>query len=735
LKSSHDADDVFSALKRVVLSDPDTSADADMKSVLAEIDAAMARSAAAEKAAAAAPTSVADVAPEHVEAATTFERDDIEVERADEAIEFPSEHRGPEADSPFASDKFATEFPSEPIAPASRPATIGPLTPASGAESRSRLNWFIGAADVTSADPGSLTYEPHFGLREKPFSLSSDPRFFFGYPSHLAAFDTLAAGIRRREGLLVLTGEVGVGKTTLCRAVLQSLDQKTFAALVPDPFLSREDLLKTLLVEFGVVSVEDVRNGRLRGASRSDLSYPLYDFLASLQPLKAFAVVMIDEAQNLTPELLEEIRILADLENGQKLLEVVLVGQPELQARLATTSMRQIAQRVSIRCELSPIAREQTSAYVAHRLTIAGNDGRVRFSDAAIDLVAGASNGIPRVINLVCDRALQWAAHQRQTKVDAEHVTAAIDDLKLPPAAKSIGSVAAADVAASASPHPSAERSRPSDADEPGDPFNSFLRESRTAAAARQSDPPAPLPKAVPSPVVEASAPPPLALARGRRSSRIDLSTGRRDEAEAGESRAVAGVPFAEDFGIEPRRRPWLMPAAVAVGLIVGAAGYWLSKPPVPAQQPSPALSLPVANGGPIESSLAASSASDASAPPSVPADTASPVRTSASATDERVATARSVGEPGSGFAVQMATFKSETRAEESVAAFRDAGLQAFSVEKTLADGTRAFAILLGPYADRSAAEQGRDRAQQVPGYGTGLIVQVGSATSSPGAQ
>jgi general secretion pathway protein A len=302
---------------------------------------------------------------------------------------------------------------------------------ASGAEFRSRLDWFIGVSDGSPQDPGALTYEPYFGLREKPFSLASDPRFFCRHSTHGAAFDSLAGGIRRREGILVLTGEVGTGKTTLCRAVLQSLDQKTFAAFVPDPFLSREELLKTLLVDFGVVSVDEIRSGRLRGATRTDLSYPLYDFLASLQPLNAFAVVMIDEAQNLTTELLEEIRILSDLERGQKLIEVLLVGQPELRSRLATHTMRQLSQRVSIRCELSPFAREDVKPYVSRRLMVAGNDGRVQFTDAAIDIVSSVSDGIPRVMNLVCDRALLRAARSQTMTVDAEHVVWAVDDLKL----------------------------------------------------------------------------------------------------------------------------------------------------------------------------------------------------------------------------------------------------------------------------------------------------------------
>jgi general secretion pathway protein A len=298
---------------------------------------------------------------------------------------------------------------------------------------RSGVYSFIGTAETAPQDPGSLTYEPHFGLREKPFSLSSDPRFFYRQSSHGASFDTLAAGIRRREGILALMGEVGTGKTTLCRAVLQALDRRTFAAFVPDPFLSREDLLKTLLVDFGVVSVDEIRSGRLRGASRTDLSYPLYDFLASLQPLKAFAVVMIDEAHNLATDLLEEIRILSDLEkNHEKLLEVMLIGQPELQERLASTEMRQLAQRVSLRCELVPLAPDEVKAYISHRLTVAGNDGRVEFTEQAVECVATASTGIPRVVNLICDRALLKAAWSGTSIVNAEHVVWAATELHMP---------------------------------------------------------------------------------------------------------------------------------------------------------------------------------------------------------------------------------------------------------------------------------------------------------------
>ena len=207
----------------------------------------------------------------------------------------------------------------------------------------------------SAASAGTLTYEPYYGLKVKPFSLSTDPRTLYMSPSHTSALEDLLGAIRRREGLIVLTGEMGTGKTTLCRAALYQLDRKTFTTFVPDPFLSREDLLRMLLVDFGEVSVDDLRRGRLSGASRPDLSYQLFEFLTSLESVDAFAVLVIDEAQNLAQPLLEEIRALSELESGRRLLQIVLVGQPELQSHLKQFQMRQIDQRVTMRCEL-PLA-------------------------------------------------------------------------------------------------------------------------------------------------------------------------------------------------------------------------------------------------------------------------------------------------------------------------------------------------------------------------------------------
>jgi general secretion pathway protein A len=293
---------------------------------------------------------------------------------------------------------------------------------------------FLDASAPAAGTSASLTYERFYGLREKPFSLSADPRFMFRSPAHGPAFDELLAGIRRREGLIVLTGEIGTGKTTLCRSVLQQLDRRTFAAFVADPFASREDLLKTLLVDFGVISIGDLTRGRFNGASRSDLSYPLYEFLDSLVPLQAFAVVVIDEAQNLSLPLLEEIRILSELERREKLLQVVLVGQPELRSSLRLPQMRQVDQRVSVRCELTALDADGVAGYVHHRLKVAGLGGsRMEFSGAALEAIYRGSSGVPRLINRICDRTLHRASASQSMRIDAHFVWDAIEGLGLSP--------------------------------------------------------------------------------------------------------------------------------------------------------------------------------------------------------------------------------------------------------------------------------------------------------------
>ena len=302
-------------------------------------------------------------------------------------------------------------------------------------------------------------YETYYGFTEKPFSLTPDPKYLYRSQSHANAFDLLQYAIQRREGFVVVTGDIGTGKTTICRALLEQVDRTTFTALVLNPFLSEEDLLKRILQDFGVVSREDIRAGQMTGVTKQDLIETLYDFLLGLIPLKANAVLIIDEAQNLPLPVLEQIRILSNLETDkEKLLQIILVGQLDLGTLLRSPELRQLDQRVSIRYQLEPLDRETVGAYVAHRLTIAGGSAAVTFAPKALDLLHRLSGGIPRLINLVCDRALLAAFSVRENRITADMVAHAAESLDVRPSASarltgqraSLASAAAVTLAAAA---------------------------------------------------------------------------------------------------------------------------------------------------------------------------------------------------------------------------------------------------------------------------------------------
>jgi type II secretory pathway predicted ATPase ExeA len=277
-------------------------------------------------------------------------------------------------------------------------------------------------------------YEQYYGFSEKPFSLTPDPKFLYRSESHANAFELLQYAIARREGFVVVTGDIGTGKTTICRALLEQIDRKTFTALVLNPFLSEEDLLKRILQDFGVMSRDEVKAGRLAGITKQELIDTLYDFLLGLIPLKANAVLIIDEAQNLPLQVLEQIRILSNLETDkEKLLQIILVGQLNLQTLLRSPELKQLDQRVSIRYELKPLDEETVAAYVAHRLTIAGGSASVQFTAKALEEVYRQSSGIPRIINLICDRALLAGFSMKANRITPEMVQHAATSLDLAP--------------------------------------------------------------------------------------------------------------------------------------------------------------------------------------------------------------------------------------------------------------------------------------------------------------
>jgi general secretion pathway protein A len=264
------------------------------------------------------------------------------------------------------------------------------------------------------------TYEEYYGLTQSPFSLAPDPHFLYLSESHDDAIRQLIDATHRNEGVIVLTGDVGTGKTTIARALLTRLDKTSFASLVLNPFLSVDELLREILLDFGVISRDDIRSGRAVSASRHDLTSTLHDFLLSLHPIGGHGVLIIDEAQHLTADVLEQIRVISTVEtNTTRLLQVILIGQPTLLDALAHDEMRQLDSRVSVRATLKPLGRGDVEAYVSHRLSVAGNSGGVRFDSSAVDAVASLSSGLPRLINLLCDRALMAGALAGTGTIDA----------------------------------------------------------------------------------------------------------------------------------------------------------------------------------------------------------------------------------------------------------------------------------------------------------------------------
>ena len=275
-------------------------------------------------------------------------------------------------------------------------------------------------------------YEDYYGFVQPPFSLTPDPRFLYRSESHDLALQQVWQAIRRKEGFIVLTGDIGTGKTTLCRTLLEQFDPTTFTALILNPFLSVEELLREVLLSFGIVSKDAMRTSRLATASKHELVRTLHDFLLSLVPLHGSAVLIIDEAQHLSTDVLEEIRVLSNLEtNDQKLLQVVIVGQLNLLDILRKAELRQLDQRISIRCSLKALTREEVEAYVTHRLWVARGSTSATFTSKAFDLVHALSGGVPRMINLVCDRSLMMGCEQRTSRITEEHVVGAAKQLDI----------------------------------------------------------------------------------------------------------------------------------------------------------------------------------------------------------------------------------------------------------------------------------------------------------------
>jgi len=261
---------------------------------------------------------------------------------------------------------------------------------------------------LTPAADDQPLYEAFYGLREQPFALTTDPRFLFMGDAHRRAYEELLTGLRRREGLLLLTGDTGMGKTTLCRAVIEALGPRTFSALILNPYMSDAEVLRVIVRDFGLVTREEIRNGVFAKADVPQLLDTLEGFLRSLVDLNSYAVVIIDEAQSLSAKVLDQVRVLGGFElDGRRLLQIILVGQPDLLTTIKTDALRALDERISRRAVLGPLPHADVDAYIQHRLTVAGGKDTIEFTPESVNLVAELTRGVPRRINLLCDRTLE----------------------------------------------------------------------------------------------------------------------------------------------------------------------------------------------------------------------------------------------------------------------------------------------------------------------------------------
>jgi general secretion pathway protein A len=264
-------------------------------------------------------------------------------------------------------------------------------------------------------------YKRFFGFKERPFKLLPDPAYFYMSRCHEEAMAHLAYAVSQGDGFVLITGEVGTGKTTLCRAFLESLDIDTEAAYIFNPKLDSLQLLKTINDEFGIPSESD---------STKDLIDTLNGYLIEQKGRGFKTVLIIDEAQNLTRDVLEQLRLLSNLETTkEKLLQIILLGQPELGEMLDSYELRQLAQRVTLSCHLTPLTFKETQAYIQHRIHVSSQRPGIRFNRSAVRTIYSYAGGIPRLINIACDRALLTAFGRNQQRISGNIARMSIREL------------------------------------------------------------------------------------------------------------------------------------------------------------------------------------------------------------------------------------------------------------------------------------------------------------------
>lgn len=265
-------------------------------------------------------------------------------------------------------------------------------------------------------------YCKYYGLKERPFNVTSDPAFFFSSIKHKEAISHLLYGVSQRKGIIVLTGEIGTGKTTICRFFLNQVSKNVKTAFILNPTFSETQLLESIIKDFGLTHKNKTKLGMV---------LKLNDFLLEESAAGNNLVLIVDEAQNLKPSLLEQIRLLSNLETEKdKLLQVILVGQPELNDRLNLHDLRQLRQRIMVRYHIGPLNNDEIKNYITHRLEVAGSNNKIIFSDEAMLEIARFSRGTPRLINTLCDRALLAGFVAESWNIGHSIIAKCIDELQ-----------------------------------------------------------------------------------------------------------------------------------------------------------------------------------------------------------------------------------------------------------------------------------------------------------------
>lgn len=263
-------------------------------------------------------------------------------------------------------------------------------------------------------------YNDFYGFKESPFTITPNSKFFYGSDKHTEALNTLLYAIEERKGFVVITGEIGSGKTTICRTLLNKLDNKTNTAMITNTNINAKDLLYMILDDLEV----DFKPG-----AKARLLSQLNQYLIDQLRADKNVVLIIDEAQNLSPSVLEEVRMLSNLETeSEKLIQIILLGQPELKRKLALSRLEQLRQRVAVFYHLDPLTQPETTEYVLHRLKIASASETKYFTDEALNLIYQFSQGIPRLINHICDSAFLTGYANDQKIIGEDIMLGVIND-------------------------------------------------------------------------------------------------------------------------------------------------------------------------------------------------------------------------------------------------------------------------------------------------------------------